>query len=140
VICDAEGGALGIVIEGAKVHDAKLLKATIEAILLKRPEPTEEQPQHLCLDAGNDNPSGREAVAQHNYVPHIRPVRMEKPVRRGKRKHKPRRWVVERLMAWLSRFRALLVRYDKHSFNYLGLIQFACALFWFRRLYRMGVV
>ncbi|MCH7886223.1 MAG: IS5/IS1182 family transposase, partial [Planctomycetes bacterium] len=35
---------------------------------------------------------------------------------------------------WLSKCRAILVRYDKKSSNYLGLIQLACALLWYRRL------
>jgi len=128
----------GVTNDGANVHDTRLLQAIIEAIVVVRPEPTEKQPQNLCLDVGYDNPTGRAAARKHNYVPHIRPIREEKPVRRGKGKHKPRRWVVERLMPWLSKCRAILVRYDKHSFNYLGIIQLACALFWFRRLHRMG--
>jgi putative transposase len=140
VISDGQGDALGVVIAGANVHDTRLLEATLEAIVVEPPEPTEEEPQNLCLDAGYDNPTGREAATKHNYVPHIRPIREEKPVRRGKRRHKPRRWVVERLMGWLSRFRAILVRYDKNAFNYLGIIQFACALFWFRRLHRLGAI
>jgi len=45
----------------------------------------------------------------------------------------PRRWVVERTLAWLSKCRAILVRYDKHARNYRGLLQFACALLWYRR-------
>jgi putative transposase len=140
VICDGQGDALGVVIAGANVHDAKLLEATIEAIVVERPEPTEEEPQNLCLDAGYDNPSGREAARKHHYVPHIRPIRDEKPVRRGSRKHKPRRWVVERLLGWLSKFRGILVRYDKNSLNYLGIIQLACVLLWFRRLHRIGAI
>ncbi len=35
-------------------------------------------------------------------------------------------------MAWLPKCRALLVRYDKHAANFLGLLQFAGALPWFR--------
>ena len=31
----------------------------------------------------------------------------------------------------------LLIRYDKHDVNYLGLIQLACALLWYRRVYRL---
>jgi putative transposase len=50
----------------------------------------------------------------------------------------PRRWVVERTFAWLSKCRGILVRYDKDDENYLGLIQFACALYWYRRLDRLG--
>jgi putative transposase len=128
-----------VTIDGANVHDTKLLAATIQAIVVERPEPTKKEPQNLCLDAGYDNPTGRRTVAEYKYIGHIRPIREEKPVPRGKKKHKPRRWVVERLMGWLSKCRAILVRYDKNSFNYLGLIQLACALFWFRRLHRLGL-
>jgi putative transposase len=125
------------VIAGANVHDTKLLRATIEAIVVERPEPTPQQPQHLCLDAGFDNPTGRQTAQEKNYVAHIRPIRDEKPIPRGKKKHQPRRWVVERTLGWLSKCRAILVRYDKNAFNYLGLIQFACALLWFRRIHRL---
>lgn len=51
-----------------------------------------------------------------------------------------RRWVVERTLAWLSKCRALLVRYDKHAANFRALLQFACALLWFRRLHRLSVL
>ena len=140
---DAEGGPLGIAIDGANVHDTKLLARTIEAIVVERPAPTAEEPQHLCLDKGYDNPTGHETAQQHGYTAHIRRIGEEKQAARQKKKnpkHKPRRWVVERTLGWLSKCRAILVRYDKNAFNYLGLIQFACALFWYRRLHRMGGV
>jgi putative transposase len=41
---------------------------------------------------------------------------------------------VERTLAWLSKCRGLLVRYEKKSKNYLALLQFACALLWYRKL------
>ncbi len=46
--------------------------------------------------------------------------------------------MVERTLSWLSKCRALLVRYDKHDENYLGMIQLACGLLWFRRLHRLN--
>jgi putative transposase len=55
-------------------------------------------------------------------------------------KKKPRRWVVERTLAWLSKCRGILVRHNKRARYYLGLIQIACALFWFRRLVNIGAV
>ena len=54
-------------IAGANVHDTKLLAATLDAIVVERPEPTSEQPQHLCLDKGYDNPTGRQAAEAHHY-------------------------------------------------------------------------
>ena len=38
-----------------------------------------------------------------------------------------RRWKVERLFAWLHNFRRLVVRYEYHAANFLGLIHLACA-------------
>ena len=32
---------------------------------------------------------------------------------------------------------AVLVRYDKKASNYVGLIQLACALLWYRRQHRL---
>ena len=60
LLVDGEGGPLSIVVAGANVHDAKLLEATLDAIVVERPQPTEEEPQHLCLDKGYDNPSDPE--------------------------------------------------------------------------------
>ncbi len=135
---DGAGGPLGLVIAGANVPEAQLLQATIEAIVVDRPEPTEEVPQHLCLDGAYDTPQGREAVEAGQYTPHIR--HKKDPKKRGAKSkgYKPRRWVVERTIAWLSKCRGLLIRYDKKDTNYLGLLQLACGLLWYRRLYRLG--
>jgi len=138
VLVDAEGGPLGAVLAAANVNDHLLLRETIEAIVIERPEPTPEEPQHLCLDADYDNPKGREAATEAGYTPHIVPVRKEKRDKARRKGHKPRRWVVERTLAWLCKCRGILVRYDKKDENFLGLIQLACALFWYRRLHRLG--
>jgi putative transposase len=136
VLVDQDGGPLGAVIAGANVPDCKLLDETIEAVVVERPDPGEVE-QNLCLDAGYDNPSGRAAVEKHGYVGHIRPVYEDRRPKRRPGRRKARRWVVERTLSWLSRCRALLVRYDKHPENFLGLIQLACGLLWYRRLHRL---
>ena len=126
-----------MVIAGANVVEQKLLKETIEAIVVERPDPTDEE-QHLCLDKGYDNPRSREAASEAGYVAHIRRIGEEKKSCDRSKGHKPRRWVVERAFAWLSKCRGILVRYDKKDGNYLGSIQLACGLLWYRRLHRMG--
>jgi putative transposase len=131
VIVEQHGGPLGVAIDGANVHDTKLLAATIEAVVVERPA---EVAQHLCLDKAYDNPTGEAACEAGGYVPHIRRIGEEKLDVRGEKTHPARRWVVERTIAWLQRCRAILIRYDKKSENYKGMVQLACALLWWRRL------
>lgn len=137
LVVDADGGPRGIAMAGANVHDTKLLAKTLNAIVVERPEPTAEAPQHLCLDKGYDNPTGHQAAAAYHYTPHIRRIGEEKFDERRRKRYPARRWVVERTWAWLSKCRALLVRYDKHASNFLGLLQLACALLWLRRRARL---
>jgi len=134
---EADGGPLGCVVAGANVHDTKLLRQTIEAIVVDRPEATAEAPQHLCLDKGYDNPTGQSATEAAGYLPHIRRIGEEKLDAKRRKRRPARRWVVERTLAWLSKCRAILVRYAKKACNYLGLIKLACVLLWFRRLHRL---
>lgn len=129
-----------MVIAGANVHDTKLLEQTIEAIVVERPAATDQQPQHLCLDKGYDNPTGRAATEKAGYVPHIRRIGEEKLDEKQRKRRPARRWVVERTLGWMSKCRAILVRYAKKSCNYLGLIQLCCALLWFRRQHRLTLL
>jgi len=146
LLVEADGGPLAVVVAPANVHDTKLLERTLEAVIVKRPRPTRDRPQHLCLDKGYDNPTGHQAALAQHYTPHIRRIGEEKldaakrTAKRNttRRRYPARRWVVERTLAWLSKCRAVLVRYDKKSCNYLGLLKLACALLWFRRLQRLA--
>src|ERR687896_531394 len=131
-----EGGPLSVVLAGANVHDTKLL----EAILVERPQPSQENPQNLCLDKAYDNPTGHHIAAAYGYQGHIRRIGAEKLDDLGEKRYPARRWVVERTLGWLSRCRALLVRYDKKAKNYLALLQLACALIWYRRWWRLKVL
>ena len=133
---EGDGGPLGAVIAGANVLDFPSLDETIRAVVVDRPDPGEVE-QHLCLDAGYDNAPTREVVEAHGYVGHTRPAREGPRPKRRPGRRKARRWVVERTLAWLSKCRALLVRYDEQDSNFLGLIPLACGLLWYRRLYRL---
>lgn len=135
---EADGGPLAVVIAGANVHDTKLLDATLKAVVVDRPTPTEAQPQHLCLDKGYDNPTGHRTVAGTGYQSHLRRIGEEKLDEAGEKRHPARRWVVERTFSWLNGWRGILVRWEKKGCNYLGLIQLACALLWYRRWWRLG--
>lgn len=120
-------------IAGANVPDAQLLQATIGAVVVERPEPTEEEPQGLCLDKGYDNAPAEAVVTGAGYTPHIRRIGEEKKGEAGEKTHPARRWVVERTFAWLSRWRGVLIRWEKKADNYLATLKLACALIWYRK-------
>ena len=139
LLVEADGGPLSMVVAGANVRDDKLLAATLDAVVLERSEPTEEAPQHLCLDKGYDNRPTRELVQERGYVAHVRRIGEEKLDEAGKKCYPARRWVVERTLGWLSKCQAILVRYEKKAANYLGLIKVACILLWHRRQHRLSL-
>lgn len=39
-----------------------------------------------------------------------------------------RRWKMERLFAWLHNFRRLVIRWEYHEANFLGMLQLGCVL------------
>jgi transposase len=45
-----------------------------------------------------------------------------------------RRGKIERLFAWLQNFRRLVVRYERHAENFLGMLQLAASLILLRHL------
>jgi len=137
ILVEAESGPLGAAAAPANVHDRRLLE---QAIVVQRPEPTEQQPQNLCLDKGYDNPTGEQAVEENGYVGHIGRIGAQKPDQHGSRRQPPRRWVVERTLGWLNRCRAILVRYEKKACNYLGLIKLACVLLWYSQFHNLAVL
>ncbi len=138
LLVEGDGGPLAVCIAGANVADISLLKDTLDAVVVERPEPTEDAPQHLCLDKGYDNSTGYAICEQFGYRPHIRRIGEEKiDPASGQKKYPARRWVVERTFSWLSRCRGILIRWDKKAECYLAQVKLACALLWFRRLHRL---
>ena len=72
-------------------------------------------------------------MVQRRYRPHV-PQRGEEPPRRHHSRGRARRWVVERTLSWLNRFRKLLVRFEKLRVSHLALLELACALIVFRQI------
>jgi putative transposase len=103
---------------GANVHDTTLLAATLEAMVVERPQPTAEAPQPLCLDQGDDTPTGPETVAAFQDGPHSRRMGEEQLDAFGQQTPPARRWVVERTLAWPSKCRSLLGRDDKKAIHF----------------------
>jgi transposase len=105
----------------------KLVSRTVEQRFIA------DVPQRLIGDKAYDsdaldqeilNSFGIEMIAPHrNGRRPQNKTQDARPLRRFKR-----RWKVERLFAWLYNFRRLVVRYEYHVENYVGLVQLACVV------------
>jgi putative transposase len=132
LLTEGHGVPIGLVIEGANHHDMKLVRPTIESIIVERPESSEAHPQGMCLDKGYDYEEVRAILSEFGFTAHIRPRGEEAKALKRQAGFKARRWVVERAHSWMNRFRRLLVRWDKKLENYLAFLHFACGLIAFR--------
>ena len=132
LLTEGHGVPVGLVVAGANRPDMKLVKDTVDSVVVKRPRPTNKRPQGMCLDKGYDYKEVRETLQEFGFTAHIR-ARGEEA--RALKRHvgaKARRWVVERTHSWMNRFRRVLIRWDKKVDNYLAFLHFACALIAFR--------
>jgi putative transposase len=134
LLTDGAGIPLAVVVAGANRNDLKLLAATLDGLVLARPDPTEAAPQHLCLDAGYDYACCRAEAAARGYTAHIRSRAEEAQAKAAHPGARARRWVVERTHGWLNRSRRLLVRWEKRLENYLAFVHLACAHLLFRKV------
>ena len=123
---------LGLVVAGANRPDMRLVAPTLYSLVVERPEPTEEEPQGLCLDKGYDYEEVRATLAVFDFTAHIHARGQEAQARKRQAGFRARRWVVERTHSWMNRFRRIVIRWDKKANNYLAFLHFACALIAFR--------
>jgi putative transposase len=124
---DGHGIPLAVVVDGANRHDLKLVDATLEAVMIKRPEPTARPPPPRCLDKGYDYEAVRDTLEAWSYTAQIRHRGEERQAKCAIPGYRARRWVVERTHAWMNRFRRLLSRWEKKVENSLAWRHFACA-------------
>lgn len=132
LLTEAQGVPVGVAVDGANRHDMKLVRPTLDSVVMARPEPTLEQPQGMCLDKGYDFDEVRHTLDEFGFTAHIRSRGEEAKAIKQEAGFKARRWVVERTHGWLNRFRRILVRWDKSPENYIAFLHFACALIAFR--------
>ncbi len=97
---------------------------------------TEHLPQKLIADMAFDSQGLADRLREQRYVELIAPnnPRHHRRKQDGRvlRRYK-RRWLVERLFAWLKRFRRIALRWDHKAVNFLGFVQLGCAVILLRQ-------
>ena len=132
LLTDGAGIPLGLALAWANRPDFELAEGTLLSVPIPRPEPTEEAPQHLCLDKGYDYDEVYGLLHDFGYTPHVRPRGEEAQAPKREAGHTARRWVAERTHSWLNRFRRILVRREKTWESALGFLHLACATITYR--------
>ena len=95
-----------------------------------------DAPGHLIGDNAYDSDK-LDAQLRHYGIEVIAPHRSNRRIKtqdEGCLRRYRRRWKIERLFAWLQNFRRLVVRYERHAENFLGMLHLACCLILLRRM------
>ncbi len=125
VIGDASGLPVSAVVASASPHEITLVEKTVDEMW------TANFPKRLIGDKAYDsdkhdallkNSCGIELIApnRRNIKAGTKP-QDGRPLRRYKR-----RWMIERINAWLQNFRRVTIRWDYKAINYSGFVHLAC--------------
>ena len=123
-VADRHGLPVSVCVESATPHEVKLATNTLVQMIVP------DAPENLIGDNAYESDKldcelrryGIELIAPHR----ISRRNMTQDLRRLRRYR--RRWKIERLFAWLQNFRRLVVRYERHAENFLGMLYLACCL------------
>ena len=122
---DRRGTPLAFCLTGANTNDSMVFEALLDAIpsVRQRRGRPRKRPDKLHADKGYDFPKCRRALSRRRIKVRIARRGVEPSERLGRH-----RWVVERTLSWLSRFRRLRVRYERRLDIHDALVRLGCAL------------
>jgi transposase len=131
MVVDGHGTPLAYLLASASPAEIRLLEPTLDQLA------PHLYPEKLIGDRAYDSDQhdarvldayGIELVSPHRTNRRRHATQDGRPLRRYKR-----RWKVERTFAWLSNFRRLTNRWERHADAYGGFLSLACILLTLRR-------
>lgn len=125
-IADASGLPVAIDMQSASPHEVRLVESTIQSRFVN--QPPERMIGDKVYDSAPLDQSLREQYGTELIAPH-KANRKKRKTQDGRvLRRYSRRWKVERLFSWLYNFRRLVVRWEYHADNFLGMLQLGCIL------------
>lgn len=129
-IADAAGLPVALHTASASPHEITLVEATVDAAV------TVGRPERLVGDRAYDCDPLDDKLAADDIeliAPHksnrIKPATQDgRKLRRYKR-----RWKIERLFAWLNKFRRIVTRWEYDDQRFTGFVHLACSMILLRR-------
>ncbi|GGV98160.1 hypothetical protein GCM10015535_69970 [Streptomyces gelaticus] len=134
ILSDANGLPLVVGLSAGNTHDSQGLKPMV-AGLQTRHDPHRGwhyKPRKLHADKAYDIPELRKWLRGKRIGVRIARKGIESSERLGRH-----RWVIERTMSWLTGYRRLNHRYERHPRNYLAFLGLAATLCCYKRLVQL---
>ena len=94
-----------------------------------------KRPAKLHGDKGYDHRTCRQALTRRRIKARIARKGIESSTRLGRY-----RYVIERCLEWVTRFRRLARRYERKASHFLGFLRLACAMICYRRAARLNLL
>lgn len=130
-LADSSGLPLFVCAASASPHEVTLVGEVLAGSFLS------ERPERLIGDRAYDSDPLDAELAEGGIdmiAPHRRNRKKAKTQDGRKLRRYKRRWKIERLFAWLSNCRRLVVRYERLVQNYLGFVKLGCIVILLRYL------
>jgi transposase len=128
---DRRGLPLASLLTGANRHDSVVFEDLIDAIppIKQANGHRRRRPDKLHADKAHDIPRCRQALRRRHIRVRIARKGVDSSARLGRH-----RWVVERTLAWLARYRRLTVRYERRADIHQAFLTLGCCLICFTTL------
>ena len=125
LVVDRQGLPLAVLLTAANRPDGSVFAALIDSIPpLKRPRGRpRKRPDKVHADKAYDIPRCRLALRQRGIKVRIARKGVESSARLGRH-----RWVVERTLSWLGKYRRLTIRYERRADIHEAFLHLGCAL------------
>ena len=122
---DRQGIPLAVGVTAANRPDDGLLAALVDAVEpIRRPRGRpRKRPAKLHADKGYDYPHCRRTLRRRGIAARIARKDVESKTRLGRH-----RWVAERTLAWLARYRRLAIRHERREDIHQAFLDLGCAL------------
>ena len=133
IVTDRAGIPLAARLTGANRHESAVFEDLIDGIPpIKTPTGRRRtRPAKLHADKAYDIPRCRRALTRRRIKVRIARKGTEPKGRLGRH-----RWVVERTLAWLARYRRLTIRYERRDGIHEAFLSLGCSLICFNALHR----
>jgi transposase len=125
LVSDRRGVPLCVMLSAANTHDSMVFEELVDAIEpIKRPRGRpRKRPEKLHADKAYADKKCRRTLRNRGIKSRIARKGIESTEKLGRH-----RWVVERTLAWLAKYRRLTIRYERRDDIHEAFLHLGCSL------------